>query len=85
MGDLTSGLVLDHSKNQHGADLRSHEPEARDRWIREVVHRAGVAPDRITVELVHNRAVACVDAPRSPPSPTSAAFTNPIDRSSEPP
>ncbi len=53
--DLVRGLVLDHLKNQHGADLRGHEPEARDRWIREVVHWVMVAPDRITVELVHNR------------------------------
>jgi DNA invertase Pin-like site-specific DNA recombinase len=64
--DLIRGLVLDHMQNEHGADLRSHEPEARDRWIREVVHRVTVAPDRITVELVHNRIAACVDAAREP-------------------
>lgn len=62
--DLVRGLVLDHLKNQHGADLRSQEPEARDRWIREVVHRVMVAPDRITVELIHNRIATCVDASR---------------------
>ncbi|MBX3392737.1 MAG: recombinase family protein [Phycisphaeraceae bacterium] len=62
--DLVRGLVLDHLKNQHGADLRSQEPEARDRWVREVVHRVMVAPDRITVELVHTRIAACVDTAR---------------------
>ncbi|MGE3109553.1 MAG: recombinase family protein [Phycisphaerales bacterium] len=62
--DLIRGLVLDHLKNQHNADLRGQEPEARDRWIREVVHRVMVAPDRITVELVHNRIAACVDEAR---------------------
>ncbi len=62
--DLVRGLVLDHLKNQHGADLRSQEPEARDRWIREVVRRVMVAPDRITVELIHNRIATCVDASR---------------------
>lgn len=64
--DLVRGLVLDHLKNQHDADLRGHEAETRDRWIREVVHRVVVAHDRITIELVHNRIAACVDAAREP-------------------
>ena len=62
--DLVRGLVLDHLKNQHDADLRGQEPETRDRWIREVVHRVVVAPDRITVELAHNQIATCADAAR---------------------
>ena len=62
--DLIRGLVLDHLRNRHGVDLRVLEPEVRDRWVREVVHRVVVAPDQIAVELVHNRIAASVDAAR---------------------
>jgi site-specific DNA recombinase len=62
--DLVRGLVLDHLKTHHHADLRDQQPEARDRLIREVVHRVVVAPDRITVELAHERIAACADAAR---------------------
>ncbi|NUQ66916.1 MAG: recombinase family protein [Phycisphaerales bacterium] len=62
--DLIRGLVLDHLKNHHHANLRDQQPETRDRWIREVVHRVVVATDRITVELIHERIAACVDAAR---------------------
>lgn len=64
--DLIRGLVLDHLKNHHHANLRDQQPETRDRWIREVVHRVVVAPDRITVELAHERIAACADAARDP-------------------
>jgi hypothetical protein len=64
--DLIRGLVFDHLKNHHHADLRGQQPESRDRWIREVVHRVVVAPDRITVELTHERIAAYVDAARDP-------------------
>ncbi len=72
--DLVRGLVLDHLKQQHRTDLRSQEPETRDRWIRELVHRVVVAPDRVTVELVHNKIAACVEA-ASEIAPSRAANT----------
>jgi hypothetical protein len=61
--------VLDHLTQQHRTDLRNQKPETRDRWIRDLVHRVVVAPERITVELDHNKIAACVDAaPDTTPS-----------------
>jgi site-specific DNA recombinase len=72
--DLVRGLVLDHLTKQHRTDLRNHEPETRDRWIRDLVHRVVVAPDCITVELDRNKIAACVDAAREI-APSRAANT----------
>lgn len=62
LDDLVRGLVLDHLRGQHGADLRALEPAVRDGCVREVVHGVTLAPDRITIELDRDRVAACVGA-----------------------
>lgn len=66
LDDLVRGLVLDHLGQHHGADLRGHEPEARDHWIREVIHRIVVAPDRLTVELARRQITSCAETAYKP-------------------
>jgi len=44
-------LALDHLGRNRGPDLRRLEPSERDRHICEVIHRAVIAPESLTVKL----------------------------------
>jgi DNA invertase Pin-like site-specific DNA recombinase len=62
--DLVRALVVDHlaRATSHQVNLRPHEPSLRDYWLREVIARVVVALDRITIDLVDERVVACAEA-----------------------
>ena len=64
---LIRGVVLGHLRSGHHAELDAWAPEARDRWVREVIHRVVVAPDRVGIELLPDRIAACVEAAREAP------------------
>lgn len=59
MDDLARALVLDLLRAAHGADLGRREPAERDHWIREVIETVTVAPDRVVIDLLSERAAAC--------------------------
>ncbi len=77
--DLVRALVLDHLARAHSIDLRPHAPSLRDHWIREVIGRVVVAPDRIVIEAVDERVGACAEAIKTekPPKPASNSIPNP--------
>ncbi len=64
LDNLVRGLVLDHLKAHYTLDIGWHEPEVRDRWIREVIHKVVLAPDWLTVEIAAARVAECVEVMR---------------------
>ncbi|TVQ61271.1 MAG: recombinase family protein [Phycisphaerales bacterium] len=83
--ELVRAVVLGHLHREHSADLHSQEPQARDRWVREVIHRVVIAPDQISIELARDRIAACIEAVRetasgSSPSPSPSSSSNPSTR-----
>jgi len=73
--DLVRALVVDHlaRATSHQVNLRPHEPSLRDHWLREVIARVVVALDRITVDLIDERVIACDEAFRAMLVPKSAS------------
>jgi hypothetical protein len=68
LDDLVRALVMDHLKSEHGVDLRAEPAEPRDHWIREVIHRVVLAPDRLAIAIEREllpRVVAEIAATKS--------------------
>ncbi len=86
--DLVRALVVDHlaGATLHQVNLRPHEPSLRDHWLREVIGRVVVALDRITIDLIDERVMACIEAveaipvrkPASKDPPASTVPTSPF-------
>jgi DNA invertase Pin-like site-specific DNA recombinase len=53
--DLVRAVVMDYLKAASGVNLRPQPAEQRDYWIRDVVQKVIVAPDRLTVEIERDR------------------------------
>ncbi len=51
LDDLVRGLVLEHLRQHHDADLRGLDAAVRDMHLREVIHSVSLAPTRLVVEL----------------------------------
>lgn len=62
--ELVRALVVDHliRATPHQVNPRPHEPSLRDHWLREVIARVVVALDRITIDLIDERVMACIEA-----------------------
>jgi site-specific DNA recombinase len=72
LDDLVRGLVLDHLKRAHGADLIGFDPPERDQRLRDILNRVIVTPESLKIELTFSNAVDLNSAPASTkPRPTA--------------
>ncbi|MEM9111449.1 MAG: recombinase family protein [Planctomycetota bacterium] len=58
---LIRALVHDRLDGESLEHLRQRDQEVRDFWVREIIDRVVLAPDKITVELNNERIEACKD------------------------
>jgi hypothetical protein len=58
-GHRRKALVLDHLDCHLLAHLRRRDPQVRNSWIRQIIDRVVLAPDRLTIELNTGQLEAC--------------------------
>jgi site-specific DNA recombinase len=59
LDELVRALMLDHQQHESFDTLRGQESQTRDHWLRTMIDRVRLAPDRLTLELNADRIEAC--------------------------
>ena len=59
LDELIRALVLDHLQRESFDTLHSQNHQTRDHWIRTMINRVRLAPDRLTIELNVDQIETC--------------------------
>src|SRR5690606_2027211 len=59
LDELVRALVLDHLQRESFDILREQEQQIRDYWLRTMIDRVRLAPDRLIIELNADHIEAC--------------------------